>query len=324
MKSMSDKSLSLVIGSLFVLLSTAGCLDNVGLPMSPGDAGSDVGAGGIGGSGLGQGGTTLGGNTGGVAGPTGVGGVAGTKGYSGAGGTAGIGGTQEFPASGGLGQIGGTTESGAIGGTGGTTSTDGKVGSGGATAFPGGGGSGGNRDAGIQPDGSSGAVDASKDSVWFDTQRVVDTQVGYDTGAVCSTARDVTCQFGQVPDKDGCPTSTCIADPKSCPAIVCGVCNYGYLYDANGCASCACAPAPASSCFLLTDYSSCKNNGNCTWLEPGCGTPALAASGCYDKTATNCKTDADCTYGLRCLQRLINPCPQSNCVACGQTFTLCL
>jgi hypothetical protein len=115
-----------------------------------------------------------------------------------------------------------------------------------------------------------------------------------------------------------------------CPAVKCKACTYGYLKDANGCQTCDCATDPSLPCTQLFDAVSCGGSANCRWLEPGCGSPALAAAGCYGKTAVGCSSSTDCAGGRACFQRMINPCTAggptagTTCAACGSLLGICL
>jgi hypothetical protein len=112
-----------------------------------------------------------------------------------------------------------------------------------------------------------------------------------------------------------------------CPAIACTLaCPNGFLYDTRGCQICACnppPPPPPPTCASFIDYMTCQSNMQCQWLQPGCGEPALAAGGCYDRTSVNCTSDAQCGMGHQCLKRVINPCFMQRCAACGQTLAVC-
>jgi hypothetical protein len=115
--------------------------------------------------------------------------------------------------------------------------------------------------------------------------------------------------------------------PVVCPAIAClKDCPYGSRTDANGCATCECLEPKA--CGSFSDWKTCVSDMRCTWLQPGCGTPSLAAGGCYARGDVGCKTDAECTGGRACLKRSVDPCYSpgagSTCDACGLTQTICL
>ena len=115
--------------------------------------------------------------------------------------------------------------------------------------------------------------------------------------------------------------------PPVCPAILClRACPNGSRVDANGCQTCDCLE-PAS-CGTHTDYKTCTADMPCTWLQPGCGMPALATPGCFARTDVGCQGDAACSGGRACLKRVVNPCYNptggATCDACGLTQTVCL
>jgi hypothetical protein len=64
----------------------------------------------------------------------------------------------------------------------------------------------------------------------------------------------------------------------------------------------------------------------CTWLQPGCGTPALSTAGCFAREDVGCQ--GTCSNGRTCLKRVIDPCYNpgggASCDACGQIQTVCL
>jgi hypothetical protein len=114
--------------------------------------------------------------------------------------------------------------------------------------------------------------------------------------------------------------------PVVCPAIACmTTCPNGSRTDANGCPTCECIEP--KTCGSLTDWKSCTADVRCTWLQPGCGSPSLAAGGCYSRTDVGCLSDKDCN-GRTCLKRVVDPCYSpfggASCDACGQVQTVCL
>jgi hypothetical protein len=134
---------------------------------------------------------------------------------------------------------------------------------------------------------------------------------------VCQADAAGVCSWQPVP---GCR----FCGPVSCRLA----CPYGFRKDASGCEICECNPDPAADCGRYADYMTCTASMACTWLQPGCGDPALAAAGCYARSSLNCTSDAQCTSGRQCLKRVINPCAVppggvGGCAACGQTISLC-
>lgn len=113
--------------------------------------------------------------------------------------------------------------------------------------------------------------------------------------------------------------------PVVCPTIAClRACPYGARVDANGCSTCDCIEP--QECGALGDWKSCTADMRCTWLQPGCGTPALSTPGCFAREDVGCQ--GTCSNGRTCLKRVINPCYNpgggASCDACGQTQTVCL
>ena len=131
------------------------------------------------------------------------------------------------------------------------------------------------------------------------------------------------CPYGFVTDDQGCPTCRCSAGPDGCPPVMCKPCPHGFAKDAKGCFNCECIPDPAIPCNQFTYSSTCNaSTRNCRWLAPGCDSPALTSSGCYESEQLDC--DGTCPNGLMCLKRSIHPCPGGNCGACGSFMAVCL
>lgn len=133
-------------------------------------------------------------------------------------------------------------------------------------------------------------------------------------GPVCERTSNVTCGW----TFPKCP-------PVACPTIAClRACPYGERVDANGCGTCDCIEP--KECGALGDWKSCTADMRCTWLQPGCGTPALSTPGCFAREDVGCQ--GMCSNGRTCLKRVINPCYNpgagTSCDACGQIQTVCL
>ncbi len=167
------------------------------------------------------------------------------------------------------------------------------------------------------------SVDASprvvRDAYWRDDGR---TASRTDAKATCQPTCEIYCANGNVLDENGCPTCTCKPDAR-CLITDCIPmdCPYGQLLTADGCLLCVCASAP---CRDHVSPADCSLNGACRWLEPGCGSPALAA-GCYSLAEMNCVLGLPCPTGKTCQKRVIDPCGgRSDCNACGQTVSFCL
>lgn len=115
--------------------------------------------------------------------------------------------------------------------------------------------------------------------------------------------------------------------PTLCPAIAClRACPYGARVDANGCQTCDCLEPQA--CGAIADWKTCTADMRCTWLQPGCGDPALSTAGCFSRTDVGCTGDGTCANGRTCLKRVVNPCYNpgggASCDACGLVQTVCL
>jgi hypothetical protein len=136
---------------------------------------------------------------------------------------------------------------------------------------------------------------------------------GSTAGATCRRGADDACTWTIVPCPNSCATE-----------VMCNIaCRNGYQKDPNGCLTCNCLPD--GDCATYTDGASCQADLRCTWLTPGCTAPALATEGCYARSAIGCTSDSDCTGGLTCLKRVVNPCAgAATCAACGVTQTICL
>ncbi len=130
-------------------------------------------------------------------------------------------------------------------------------------------------------------------------------------GPVCAAGTDGAC---------GWTIRSC---PANCPTLQCLIaCPYGDHKDANGCHTCDCLPA--DDCGGHGELASCQADTRCTWLAPGCGTPALATQGCYNRSDIGCQSDSACASGRQCLNRVVQPCPGGKCGACALTETVCL
>ena len=140
---------------------------------------------------------------------------------------------------------------------------------------------------------------------------------------ICGPVCEIYCPYGNVVDNNGCPTCACNPAPV-CVAEPCPSCPNGYVKDANGCSTCTCAPDPNLACNQRSNETQCTGSTKCQWLVPGCDTPALSTPGCYDVSAINCTADKDCSGGLACVQRSIDPCHNLNCAACGRSIGICL
>jgi hypothetical protein len=56
--------------------------------------------------------------------------------------------------------------------------------------------------------------------------------------------------------------------------------------------------------------------GGCQWIAPGCGTPAITATGCF--YVTPCTGDSECEPALHC--RSVDPCGGPDpCIGCTST-----
>jgi hypothetical protein len=117
---------------------------------------------------------------------------------------------------------------------------------------------------------------------------------------------------------------------RVCPTIACQPCPNGYEIGPDGCSSCVCKPTTTSVCGSYNSAGACAADMSCTWLQPGCTEPALAAAGCFARASVGCTTDASCGAGHQCLKRTVNPCAGMGtgnggtaCAACAMTVMIC-
>ena len=65
---------------------------------------------------------------------------------------------------------------------------------------------------------------------------------------------DRRCAFGSVLDENGCETYDCL--PVACRSVYCFIpCLHGSIPDENGCETCNCLPAPTSTYLLLKNLN---------------------------------------------------------------------
>jgi hypothetical protein len=140
---------------------------------------------------------------------------------------------------------------------------------------------------------------------------------------VCQATCDNFCVDGHVLDSNGCLTCACKPAPR-CLITACipQDCPYGQGLDQNSCLLCVCATAPCQDWKTEADCD--LHRGNCRWLKPGCGQPALAVTGCYDLALMNCVLTGRCPSGKTCQRQVIDPCNNgADCNTCGQTVSFC-
>jgi hypothetical protein len=141
---------------------------------------------------------------------------------------------------------------------------------------------------------------------------------------LCQSTCDNYCVDGHVLDSNGCLTCACKAAPP-CLITACipQDCPFGQQLDKNSCLLCVCA---AGLCRDWTTEAECEQHrGNCRWLKPGCGTPALAVTGCYDLSEMNCSLTGRCPDGKTCQRWMTDPCNNgSDCNTCGQMVSICM
>ena len=144
-----------------------------------------------------------------------------------------------------------------------------------------------------------------------------------DTNTCPDLCIGLVCPYGFIPDETGCPTCRCKEGPNGCPPVMCKPCPFGIMQDEKGCYTCECIPDPAIPCNRFTYSNSCNASPRgCQWLSPGCDTPALTTSGCFDPTQLDC--DGTCPDELTCLKRSVNPCANGDCAECGEFRAVCL
>jgi hypothetical protein len=88
-------------------------------------------------------------------------------------------------------------------------------------------------------------------------------------------------------------------------------------------------PGTSGACAVRGDSDACHALPGCRWLEPGCGSPALPRATCAPVAELNCRLDANCPTGKRCLAYSTHPCAgptlpgQVTCAACGEQTMIC-
>jgi hypothetical protein len=113
---------------------------------------------------------------------------------------------------------------------------------------------------------------------------------------------------------------------RICSAVTCKLyCEAGWKTGTDGCPICACnPPPPVPVCGTYSTYNACVADALCTWLQPGCGQPALAAAGCYAKSNLGCASDLACGQGHQCLKRYVSTCPPgATCPPVCEIQTIC-
>ncbi|XP_025090710.1 BPTI/Kunitz domain-containing protein 4-like isoform X3 [Pomacea canaliculata] len=111
-------------------------------------------------------------------------------------------------------------------------------------------------------------------------------------GPVCARA----CRYGNVLDKNGCPTCRCIKEPV-CPPVKCRACPSGYIFE-DGCQTCTCKPRPECpmiKCALNCPYGYVYKEGcrTCT-CQSGYKCQDTCKVFCADRVAIKSAFCAQC------------------------------
>ncbi|WP_373049483.1 hypothetical protein [Vulgatibacter sp.] len=129
-------------------------------------------------------------------------------------------------------------------------------------------------------------------------------------GVLC----DVWCEYGHVPDENGCPTCACNEAPAACQPVTCELwCEYGFARGPDGCEVCACnpgrEPVPGDHCTGL-DERSCNATSGCLGIygddEPGCACPECDPN---DPNCPPCDCDDHGDDDGRDDECVCSPCP---------------
>lgn len=140
-----------------------------------------------------------------------------------------------------------------------------------------------------------------------------------DIGDCCDDYADACLAGDDCPDPEDPNVSYASQDPQTCTVIF-FVCEPGFEYFGGEC-GCGCIKSDAEpvSCNDISDPDACNATDGCSYLVPGCGTPALPSVGCYE----TCSDDDACDSGT-CSTAVMNPCAGSMCLACGAEVDVCL
>jgi len=139
---------------------------------------------------------------------------------------------------------------------------------------------------------------------------------GADCGGICSCVQNVLCttnsKFDSSPAVCACVP---IAPPPPCPPVCDIYCQYGNVPDANGCPTCKCNPPPTNLCaaVLCPTGSSCDPaTGKCISANVACGglagKPCPGFGRCVDDPSDSCDPaagGADCAGTCSCVQNVL-------------------
>ena len=139
------------------------------------------------------------------------------------------------------------------------------------------------------------------------------TNGGADCGGICSCIQNVACdansQFDSSPSVCACVT----VKPPVCPPVCDIFCQYGNVPDANGCPTCQCNPLPTDPCATVKCAGGTHcDGGKCVADGVSCGgfagTPCAGIGKCVDDPNDSCDPatgGADCPGICSCIQNVL-------------------
>jgi hypothetical protein len=132
---------------------------------------------------------------------------------------------------------------------------------------------------------------------------------GADCGGICSCVQNVACDANSNFDSSPSVCACVPVKPPVCPPVCKIYCQYGNVPDANGCPTCTCNPDPCATvkCAAGTHCDA----GKCAADGPSCGgiagTPCPGAGKCVDDPRDSCdpaRGGADCGGICSCVQNV--------------------
>ena len=137
---------------------------------------------------------------------------------------------------------------------------------------------------------------------------------GADCGGICSCVQNVLCTIDHKFDSSPSVCACVPNNPPTCPPVCTIYCQYGNVPDANGCPTCKCNPPPdACAAVLCPAGSTCDPaTGKCSAAPVRCGGIAgIACPGighCVDDPSDSCDPNAggaDCGGICSCFQNVL-------------------
>jgi protease stability complex PrcB-like protein/antistasin family protein len=136
---------------------------------------------------------------------------------------------------------------------------------------------------------------------------------GADCGGICSCIQNVACIQGTQFDGSASVCACVPVKPPVCPPVCDIYCQYGNVPDANGCPTCQCNPPPTDPCATVKcaggthcDAGKCVSDGvSCGGFA---GTPCPGMGKCVDNPNDSCDPaagGADCGGICSCIQNVL-------------------